>query len=294
MSEQLELEVAAPQQDNAAQLSEPDAEQRPEQPGGTDAPEQSVAETDEQKNERVQQEAAQKAEKRARGIQKRMDELTRDKYAERQAREELARQNAELLALLKGKTENVPSADDRPTQDQFSDYAEYVKAYAIWAAEKAAKLHARQEAKALLEQNLKEQREAQARQAQIQSEQAVINAYAQRHKEAAKTIPDFEETMAEADVDVPAHVLNMIRRLDNGPIVAYHMVKNPALAQQFFTHPPEMHGILLGQLSATLKGSAKVSNAPPPGRPTQAKSGSANEPPEDTEAYFAWAAKHMR
>ncbi len=291
----VETQVAAP--DNAAQSSEtpPDNTDGGEQAVVTDATKTDAngAETDEQKNKRVQQEEQQRSEKRSRGVQKRMDELTRDKYAERQARESLEKQNAELLAMLKGNTTKPNQSNDgKPTQDQFQDFQEFVRADAVW--------HARQEsireAKTLLEENLKTQTESQQRQAREHNEQTVHSAYMQRQREIAKTIPDYDQTMAEGaqDITVPDPVFHMIRRMPNGPLVAYHLVKNPALTDQFFSSPPEMHGILLGQLSATLKGTAKVSNAPPPGNPVKAKTGSSSEPPEDTEAYMAWAEKNMR
>ena len=296
MSEEtvIDTQVAAP--DNAALSSETP----PENTGGvgdavvsdTTQTDANGAETDEQKNKRVQQEEQQRAEKRSRGVQKRMDELTRDKYAERQARESLEKQNAELLAMLKGNTSKPTQSDGRPTQDQFQDFQEFVRADAVW--------HARQEsvreARALLEENLKTQTQAQQRQAHEHNERTIHSAYVQRQREIAKNIPDFDETMSEGaqDITVPDPVFNMIRRMPNGPLIAYHLVKNPALTDQFYNSPPEMHGILLGQLSATLKGSAKVSNAPPPGTPVKAKTGSSSEPPEDTDAYMAWAEKNMR
>ena len=301
-SQQLELAVT---QDAPPQGDEQDTARTSETtPGNTDGVEQTSAtdtegkevksaETDEQKNQRVQQEEQDRAAKRSRGVQKRMDELTRDKYAERQARESLEKQNAELLAMLKGNTTrtNQP-ADGRPTQDQFSDFQEFIRADAVW--------HARQEsvreAKALLEENLKTQNDAQQRQAREYNERSIDSAYQQRQRDIAKSIPDYQKTMDDGaqDITVPDSVFHMIRRMPNGPLVAYHLVKNPSLTDQFYTSPPEMHGILLGQLSATLKGPAKVSNAPSPGTPVKAKTGASSAPPEDTGAYMAWAEKNMR
>lgn len=282
-------EVAAPQVEVAQQSETETPQSVSESTARTDTAE-TVAETDEQKNHAAQQEERQRTEKRARGVQKRIDELTRDKHEERAARQALEKQNAELMALVRG---NKPGAADQgdgePTREQFSDDLAYVEA--------RARYHARAEAKALMERNSQAQTEAQKRHAQQQNEQTVTNAYVARQREVAKTIPDFDQTMADGadDITVPDHVFHMIRRMPEGPLVAYHMVKNPALTDQFYSHPPELHGILLGQLSATLKGAAKVSNAPPPGKPVQAKTGSSSEsPPEDPDAYMEWAAKHMK
>lgn len=261
-----------------------------EESGFTDEPTEKVAgeevKTDEQINADVQKEAQARAEKRQRSIQKRMDELTRDKYAERQAREALERQNAELMAMIK--PQPTAQRTGAPRQEDFTDYAEYVKADAVW--------HAKQEAQALLQSALQEQSKAQQTAAQSAVERELAATFAKRAAETAKNLPDYHSVMEDADqIQVPNHVLGMIRRLDNGPLIAYHMVKNPALAEQFMREPPEMHGVLLGQLSASLKTSAKVSNAPPPGKPAASKSSaSPSDPPEDADAYMAWAAKNMR
>jgi hypothetical protein len=279
-----EEQVAEQPELNTAQESETAQAESPVLPDETE--QASDVKTDEQINAEVQDEAKAKAEKRQRSIQRRMDELTRDKYAERQAREELQKQNAELMALLKPKAE--PQATGAPRQQDYQDYAEYVKAEAVW--------NAKQEAQALIDKHLQEQSKSQQQVAQSAVERELASTFAKRAAEVAKSIPDYQEVMADADqIEVPNHVLAMIRRLDNGPLIAYHMVKNPALAEKFMLEPPEMHGVILGQLSASLKSPAKISNAPAPGKPAAPKSAaSATEPPEDADAYMAWAAKHMR
>jgi hypothetical protein len=245
--------------------------------------------SDEQRNEQVKQEAAEKAERRRRGVERRIDELTRDKHAERAAREALERANAQLLAMVK-KTE-APAAEagaGRPDQSKFTDYAEYLRADAAWIARDTAK----REAEAAIRLHTDQMSRTNAQQA----EQAAQRAYAERAKEAAKNLPDFNTVMQDADVEIPTPILAAIRDMDDGPVIAYHMAKNPDLAQQFFgkSYPQQM--LLLGQMSASLRTSNnKVSNAPPPGKPGSPKGGaSGSEPPEDTEAYFAWAKKHMK
>lgn len=281
----LEEQVAEQPEEITAPESETPQGESPVLPDETE-PETGEAKTDEQINAEVQAEAKARAERKQRGIQKRMDELTRDKYAERQAREALERQNAELMALLKTPKAETPTG--APRQQDFSDYAEFVKADAVW--------HAKQEAQAILNARLQEQSKSQEQIAQSAVERELASTYAKRAAEVAKSVPDYQEVMEEADqIEVPNHVLGMIRRLDNGPLIAYHMVKNPALAERFMQEPPEMHGVILGQLSASLKAPAKVSNAPAPGKPAASKAAvSATDPPEDADAYMAWAAKHMR
>ena len=245
-----------------------------------------VEETDEQKNERVQQEAAVKAEKRARGVQKRMDELTADKYAERKRADALAEQNARILALLEQQKPQQAVTSDAPQREQYADDFSFVRAEAAYVA--------KQEALQLIQQANKVQQEQYQRMQAEQAARQEAQQFAARLKEAEKTIPDYREVLEDADINLPPHVLSTIRQMNDGPLVAYHLAKNPDLAMQFSTTPPQMHGILLGQLSATLKTVPQVSKAPPPGKPVVAKPGSSNEPPSDPDQYQAWAAKHMR
>ncbi len=109
-------------------------------------------------------------------------------------------------------------------------------------------------------------------------------------------LEDFYFCLDEAgDYELREYFDCLIRKMPDGPVIAYHMVKNPQLAEQFFnTDDPEMHGILLGQISATIKGPAKVSNAPPPGKGIRATPSAGSAAPEDPDAYMAWRAKNLR
>jgi type II secretory pathway component PulJ len=266
---------------DTTQQSETVTDKGTEQSAGATDTQQTVAETDEQKNERVQREAAEKAEKRSRGVQKRIDELTADKHS-------LARQLSEALALAKqaGETRQAkPTVEGEPTQGADESLADFLVRRAVHVAE--------QKATAIVEQKTKASQEATQRTEAQKAEVAVEREYQARQKEAATKIPDFMETMEDADIAVPTPVYNMIRRLPEGPVIAYHMAKKPELAQQFFQHPPEMHGVLLGQLAATLKAPQKTTTAPAPGKTVASKAGSDNEPPSDPEKYRAWADKHL-
>jgi hypothetical protein len=276
--------------ENTAALPET-GEESPEKAGATGAPE-NVEETDEQKNERVQREAAEatakRAEKQSRGVQKRIDELTADKHAERKRADELAEQNRRILALLEGKS-GAPSgsaaSSGEPVRDAYDSYDAYLRA--------VVKYDAAQEAKRLFEESQKAQREAQAKFTQEQSAQTMQRTYAQREAAIAKTIPDYHDVIDDSDVQIPQGVLNTIMRMNDGPLIAYHLAKQPELAQQFWDQPQDMHGIILGQLSATLKATSKVSNAPAPGKPAKTTPAASNSPPSDPKQYFAWAEKHM-
>lgn len=248
------------------------------------------AETDDQKNERVQREAVARQEKKARGVQQRMNELTREKHEERRRADELAAQNSRLLeAVLAGKGNGTAAAstEGEPRPEAFTDYNDYVRAL--------ARYEAKQVSKAEVEQTTKVSNEAAQREAAQRNAHAEATQYASRALEAAKALPDYAEVMEDAEgVEIPPNVLSMIRRMEDGPTIAYHMVKNPQLASKFFIYPADMHGVLLGQISATIKATAKVSNAPPPGKGVQSKPGTGTAAPSDPDQYMIWRAKNLR
>lgn len=278
MPEELE-QVTTPEE--VASTSEP-AEESAEVTGESDTPE----ETDEQKNERELKEAADRSEKRAKGVQKRMDELTADKYAERKRADELAAMNAELLALVKSKNQQQPQGEREPQRDDFDNDVDYLRS--------VAKYDAKQEALALVKMQTQADHENRQRLTAEQEHQATIKDFITRRKEVEKTIPDYRDVIDDYVPRVPGSVQNMILRLPEGPLVAYHLAKNPSLEAQFNEQPEYMHGILLGQMLATIKSTAKTSSAPPPGKPVSSKAGTSSEPPSDPEAYRAWADKHMK
>lgn len=266
---------------NSTELSETaDAGQ---ETGSTDTPEPAV-ETDEQKAERERvdsERAAARADRKQKALDNRFAELTAEKHALKAQADQLARQ------LEEARQPKLTPVSGEPTRDQFDDYEAYIVARAEYRAE--------QRALAIAERSAKSFQEVQAQQAREQSAKAETTAYLERQKEAAKTIPDFNDVMEDADVEVPTTVFNMIKRMADGPTIAYHMAKNPALAKQFYDNPPDLHGVLLGQLSASLKVPAKtVSSAPPPGKTVSSTRGSSMEPPSDPNLYRTWADKHLR
>ena len=254
--------------------------------GATDKPAEVVpgseVETDEQKNQRVAAEAAEKAaQRRARdqqSINQRMAELT----AEKKAAQEMA---AQAMALLQRGQQPQTQVSGAPVREQFESWEDFIAANATYKATNEVRQLFEQQSRQQAEQR---QAEDQQRQARDQAQQ-----FQRRAAELAKELPDFAAVMANADmVQVPDHVAAALRQREDGPRIAYHMVKNPALAQAMQGLDAMSQLVMLGELSASLRTAPKVSNAAPPGRPTGAsKASSLGDPPEDTEAYFAWAEK---
>jgi chemotaxis protein histidine kinase CheA len=255
----------------------------------TDTTEETV-ETDEEKNKRVLDEAAEKArqkeERRQQSVQKRIDELTADKYAARNQAEQLAKQNAQILALLEGKNTQQAQYTGEPLREQYESYEDFVTARAEYRAD--------QKVTQALEKFQRTQQETETRAKQEQSEREAEKQFLSRREAVAKEFPDFQDVIDEWRPQLPDAVANMIIRLPDGPLLSYHLAKNPSLEAQFREQPEYMHGILLGQLISSLKVSTKVTNAPAPGKPLGNKSSPSNEAPSDPALYMAWAKKNLR
>lgn len=289
MNEDLQQSDAA----NSENTSE--AEDKTLATGATDTPE--VVETDEQKNQRVQDEQAEanrkKEEKRQTSIQRRMDELTADKYAERKRADDLAKQNERILALLEGKqTPSATQSDGEPKREQFESYEDFVTARAEFRAEAKAT----SAAQAAIEKFTKAQTESQTKTARETEQATLERQFKERRAEAEKRIPDYREVVKDWEPNLPNSVVDLILRLPEGADISYHMAKNPALETQFRTSPEHMHGILLGQLLATLKSPAKDTDAPAPGKPVGGKvvNSDGGEYQGHPDGYFAWAQKRDR
>ena len=276
MSEELEQVVTPEEVTNESEA--------PEEVQSTEA-DTVEEETDEQKNERVQREAQERADKRSRGVQKRIDELTREKHEERTRANELMQQNARILALLEAQKQ-APVSEEL-NREQFNSDADYVLALARQEAEKIAdaKLARLQE---------QQQREFEQK-TQAQQEAEVVKRFTEKREEVAKSLPDYKEVVADWSPNLPDSVAQMIIQLEEGPLIAYHLAKNPDLEAQFHAQPAYKHGVILGQLIATLKNTSQTTKAPPVGKTVSSTSaGTSTEPPSDPEKYMEWAKKHMR
>lgn len=256
--------------------------------GESETPEES--ETEEQKNERALQEEATKRqakeEKRALGVQRRIDELTAKNYQEKARADAL---QTVLDSMNKGGNQQQQSdASKEPQRDHFESYEDFLEAKATFKAEQIVQKH--------LEQYQTQQKEATTRSQAEQSRKESERQFLERRATLEKEIPDYKDVVEDWDTStIPSSLVDMLIKLPEGPLVSYHMAKNPALEAQFRDQPEYMHGIILGQLIASLKSVPKTSTAPAPGKTvSSSKAGSSKEPPSDPEQYFAWAQKNLR
>lgn len=283
--EELEQQSSAENLEQQAETQE--VEQTEE--GGAATPEE--VETDEQKNARAQAEEAERRqrreEKKNAGVQRRIDELTAEKY---QLKGELEAVKRHLESVANQGKKSEPE-DARPKREQFNDYEDYIRADATWVAEQKAQ----QIINERLGQFEKSQTEKQSISQYETTRKETERAFLERVSVVKREYPDYQDVIDDWEPDLPKDVAEMLVELEEGPLLAYHIAKNPELESKLRNANPRTYGVLLGQTIASLKSSQKVSAAPSPGKPvSSSRAGSANEPPSDPEQYRAWANKHMR
>lgn len=276
-------------QSTAEEHVELNADDLASQEGASETPENEI-ETDEQKNARVQEEDAERArvkeDRRQSKVQARMNELTAQRYAEQRRADDLAEQNRRLLEAIEGRR-NPTLTNGTPQREQFDSYEDFLEAKAEYKAEQIVK----QQIEQFTESQKKSSSIAQMQQSQKDSERLFL----ERRQVAEKELPDYKDVVEDWEPNLPNNVVDMIIKLEQGPLISYHMAKNPSLEAQFRDSSPEMHGVLLGQLIASLKSPQKVSSAPTPGKPvSSSKAASGTQPPSDPNQYFAWAQKNLR
>lgn len=214
------------------------------------------------------------AEPKKKGVQKRIDELVRQR--EDKAREaEYWRQQALQKAPERPETPTQPTG--KPTVESYDSYEEYLDALSDWK----------------VDQRLKQQQEQAA---QTQREQSLEQKQAQFHQKAAAfEAEDFQEIAFNPTLPISDAMRDVILDSDKGPELLYHLGKNSGEAARIATLNPVQAARELGLLEAKLslpKAKTK-SSAPPPIPPI----GGGGEPPTADPMKLTpdeWAAQRNR
>lgn len=222
------------------------------------------------------------AQPKKKGVAKRIDELTREKYEERRRADAL---EAELKAL-KGQQQPQQAQQPQdeliePTLEDFNyDVEKYTKAHAQYVQNKVIQ---DQERKASQAQTAEK----------IRSFQAKETAFIAQN-------PDYLEVTRNPKVPITDEVSKLIIEAENAPDIAYHLGKNIDLAYQIAGMQPVQMAIAIGRISAELsaKPSAQstppspqkpVTKAPPPPRPLTPNSPIKKDPDEmSMKEYMAY------
>lgn len=243
---------------------------------------ETVAETDEQKNQRIAEEANQRHEKRLNGFQRRINEVVGEKHALSRQVEMLTQALAN--AIGRGQVPQQQSEQGPPQRRADESYEDFVERKATWAAE--------QKATRLVQERL-EQAQRQQAQAQLRDQAVGVRAqFEARMQQFAKDAPDWDQVVgSNDDVVIPDEAAGLLHVDPDGPAILYAIGKNPALAAQLHGKPLAMQAMVLGQIKATLKAAPQVSKAPTPGKPVGSRGGSVNDGPSDDDDINTWLKK---
>ena len=187
-----------------------------------------------------------KGPKKKGGFQKKIDRLVSRTTELESELEAERRATAELRARLDGKSEtkqpeqSVPAG--KPQPGQFSTVEEYVDALTDW---KLAQ---------------KEAKEAQEAAAEIEREDS--KAYARGLAEIRAEHEDFDEVVGQS-LPIADGVITAIRKLPNGPEVAYFLGKNPDVCEALAEDDWMVAIAKVGQISAELSKGQSNSQATP-------------------------------
>lgn len=190
------------------------------------------------------------------GVGKRINELTREKYeAKREA--DYWKQQAERAAFER---QSVPApkaeAAGEPKPEQFESFEEYNRALV------------RHEAKVLLDQERQANYQAQAK----YQEQQAQSTWKEREATAREKLVDYDATVYPM-LDYPVVANNpyfaaALIGSEQGAEVLYHLGKNPQEAIRIASLNPADCAREIGKLEAKLESqSKKTSSAPPPPKP---------------------------
>lgn len=233
----------------------------------------------EEQPEQPQTTEADEPPKQSKGVQKRLDELTRRINDERREKERLLA--LVERSLVKGEAPKVEAPQGPPRRDDFQDYESYLDARADWqVSEKLKALESKAE---------------QARQQQAIAEREAT--WEQRQTKAAQKYEDFEEVAFADDLPITPVMAEAMKDSDMGPDVAYFLGKNPSEAERIAKLNPAAQVREIGKIEARLESKAsepvkRPSKAPAPIEPVGGGSPSSTDPAKMSQAeYEAFRAK---
>lgn len=184
-------------------------------------------------------------------VQKRIDELTREKY-ERAREADYWRQQA----MQQKPPEPPPVATKLPTLEEVGyDESKYQAALIEFATKQAERV---------VEERL-------SRADKERAEQTRLASFVERQRAFAKATPDFEaKVLQDPTLPITEGMRDVIVDSDSGPELAYYLAQNRGVAEQIARLPAHLAALELGRIEGRLsvqKEAAKrpvVSKAPPP------------------------------
>lgn len=225
-------------------------------------------------------------------FQKRIDDLTRQRYDEQRAREVAEARLAELERERQQQTQFANIDAQQPRIDQFQSLEAYQAAWAQWASAKAAASAMSEWEKRMQERDSRAVHEARQR-AQIEQQIAAENAAIEaRMQEGVKKYPDFMDVLT--DPSLPqvrgTALLPIVLHSEHAADIAYSLAKNPAELERLLSMHPAQAAREVYRLDAKFAGAPATSAPPPPparnGSPATAKDWSDMSTKEHVDAYL--------
>ena len=280
MSEALDIQAETP-------TVEPVTETAPVQQT-TETVEQSPVEQNAgQEDSTTSNEAQQEEAKKKSGFQKRIDELTRQRY------ERDAQINAlqDRLNAIEQQNLQVTAEATKPTIEQYDyDHEAWAKAYSQWVD---------------TQQATKEKQAQEQQQLAYQQQQQILQQQRLQEKiyEAQAKYPDFMQTINDPSLpnlqEINRAAYDAVLESDNMGAVAMHLAKNPEKVYSFASMTPVQAIREVAKLEYMLgQGKPQNPNTPPPPPPATDIRGtsdvSVNPTKMSTEEYIAWRNEQMK
>ena len=237
-------------QTQGATSTEATSQQATEQASQTASTETQGTEEGQQQEQQAQGNEGQQNERdekgRFKGVQTRIDELTRQKH-------EAAREAAYWKQVAAGTQSPAQAAPQRPEPANYEKYDDYIDALTDWKAEQAV-------AKRMEADSTRKVAETRAQ------------TFAERQTQARTVLTDYDDVVGGSDTPIANHVGEVLMESDLGPQLAYHFAKNPDVLLRLNSMNPTAAAREIGRLEATLSAkpatpaapTKKVSNTPAP------------------------------
>lgn len=244
-----------------------------ETPEVTPEPETAEPEKDEEAEPQTE-DSSDEPPKKAKGVQKRIDELVRQREEYRTLFEQERQERARMFEMMQ---KPQKEATGKPEISQFEDHDQYLEALADWKV----KAHLEEEGRRRAE--LERQRQAEQQN----------TAFRERLAKAADKYDDFHSVVT-ADVQVSSAVGEAIKDSDVGPDLMYFLGKNPDEARRISALNPVAAVREIGRIEARIEEASKpkpkpFSKAPEPVKPLGGKEVVSKRPEEmSMSEYVAW------
>lgn len=231
--------------------------------------------------------AVKDADDKPKGVGKRIDELTRN-WRETERDRDYWRDLA-LRYTQQPKVETpAPQETKLKTLADF-DYDEAkFQSYLFDEAQKRSVEAARRELEQERERQTKSQR---------------LSSFKSREAEFAKSVEDYDAVVRNPHLPITEAMVEVIQESDDGPALAYHLGKNPDIAEKISKLPPIAAARELGKIEARLayerekaKEKPVVSKAPPPPPKVDASQPAIEKDPDEmsTDEWLKWRQKQLR